>query len=90
MKLFVGTKIIKACPMTRGAYNEYRGWKIPADENPDDAGYLVEYTDSDNSNMEGHKGYVTWTPEKPFEMAYREIDENSLNAIVDYRLNAAG
>ena len=29
MTAFVGTKSVLAVPMTRGDYNEYRGWKIP-------------------------------------------------------------
>ena len=40
MKDYIGTKMIQAKPMTRGDYNKYRGWQIPADENPEDEGYL--------------------------------------------------
>ena len=64
MKSYIGTKVIKAKPMTRGEYNHYRGWEIPENENPNDAGYLVEYSD----------GYQSWSPEKQFEDAYRECD----------------
>jgi hypothetical protein len=45
MKTYTGTKTINAKPMTRGDYNKFRGWEIPADEDPAEAGYLVEYTD---------------------------------------------
>ena len=45
MQTFIGTKIIKARPMSRGDYNEYRSWAIPSDEVGTDEGYLVEYTD---------------------------------------------
>ena len=45
MKKYVGTKVIEAKPMTRGDYSKFRGWQIPADENPEDAGYLVKYSD---------------------------------------------
>jgi len=65
MKAYIGTKIIKATPMTRGEYNNYRGWDIPENENPEDEGYLVEYSD----------GYQSWSPEKQFEEAYRECDK---------------
>ena len=41
MKKYVGTKVIEAKPMTRGDYSKFRGWQIPADENPEDKGYLV-------------------------------------------------
>lgn len=57
MKKFIGTKMIEAKEMTRGDYNMYRGWKIPADE-----GYLVRYSD----------GYESWSPKKQFEEAYRD------------------
>lgn len=66
MKKYIGTKMIKAQPMTRGAYNEYRGWTIPENENPDDEGYLVVYTDSDN--------YESWSPKDVFDRAYRSCD----------------
>ena len=64
MKQYIGTKMIHARPMTRGAYNEYRGWTIPADENPEDDGYLIRYPD----------GYESWSPKAVFEEAYRETD----------------
>lgn len=66
MKNYIGTKLIKAEPMTRGAYNEYRGWQIPKDENPEDEGYLVRYSDS----------YVSWSPKEVFESAYLEVNDN--------------
>ena len=55
MKKYVGTKQIEARPMTRGEYNIYRGWQIPADEDPNDKGYLVKHSD----------GYESWSPERP-------------------------
>lgn len=63
MKTYIGTKIIKAQPMTRGAYNVQRGWTIPENENPEDPGYMVQY---DNE-------YISWSPKVVFEAAYREI-----------------
>ena len=42
---YVGIKQLETVPMTRGEYNAYRGWTIPADENPEDKGYLVKYSD---------------------------------------------
>ena len=70
MKQYTGTKTIKATPMTRGVYNELRGWKVPDDENPSDEGYIVEYPDS-KSNVEGFTGYISWSPVIPFENAYK-------------------
>lgn len=34
MKTYIGCKQIQAEPMTLGAYNERRGWTIPANEDP--------------------------------------------------------
>ena len=64
MKTYIGTKVIEAKPMNRGDYNKYRGWEIPADENPTDKGYLVKYPD----------GYESWSPAKVFEEAYSAFD----------------
>lgn len=72
MRDFYGTKHIKAHPMLRGTYTRYRGWEVPADENPEDEGYLVEYVDSPNPNHPKHDGYISWSPKKVFESAYRE------------------
>ena len=69
----IGTKIVDARPMTRGDYCAVRGWNVPQDEKADDAGYLVEYTDKADSNLEGFRGYVTWSPADVFEMAYRPL-----------------
>lgn len=69
--LFIGTKLIAATPMKLGAYNEYRGWEIPEDEDPDTDGYLVEYMDGGRSNHKDHEGYISWSPKPVFDMAYR-------------------
>lgn len=61
---YIGVKVINAKPMTRGDYNDYRGWTIPENENPADEGYLVVYPD----------GYESWSPKKVFEEAYRQCD----------------
>ena len=42
MKHYIGTKTVMAQPMSRGAYNKYRGWELPDDEDPNDEGMLVE------------------------------------------------
>lgn len=60
MKDYLGVKMLKARPMTLGDYNAYRGWGIPANENPESEGYLVQYAD----------GYESWSPRVAFESAY--------------------
>lgn len=72
MQRFIGTKIILAVAMTRAAYNEFRGWPLPADENGADEGYLVEYQDGGKPNVPTHAGYVSWSPKEQFDNAYRE------------------
>jgi len=73
MNRYIGVKQINAKPMTREEYNEFRGWAVPKDENPDDAGYLVEYVDGGKANTDQFKGYVSWSPKDVFERAYREV-----------------
>lgn len=70
MNLFVGTKLIKARPMTRGEYNIYRGWRLPAGELGSDPGYLVEYLDGGPTTHPKHDGYISWSPKDVFEKAY--------------------
>lgn len=72
---YIGTKIINARPMNRQEYNNYRGWQVPEDEDPTDEGYLVEYVNSPTTNMpHGHTNYISWSPKKEFDEAYRRTD----------------
>lgn len=71
MKTYIGTKIINAWPMYRGKYNAMRGWPMPANENPDDEGYLVEYLDGGARNHPAYDGYISWSPADVFERSYR-------------------
>lgn len=73
MEKFIGTKMVEAKPMTRGEYNKYRGWTIPANENPVDNGYLVRYSD----------GYESWSPQKQFEEAYRDCEGMSFGIVLE-------
>lgn len=71
MTTVMGTKEVKSTPMNRGAYNIYRGWELPSDEDGSDDGYLIEYKDA-NSNHPNHSGYVSWSPKANYLTAYRE------------------
>ena len=71
MKQYIGTKTLNAKPMTRGEYNTLRGWAIPADENPVDAGYLVEYLDGGKANHPDFANYISWSPSDVFERSYK-------------------
>ena len=70
---YIGTKRIDAEPMTRGDYNKYRGWTIPADENPADEGYLVRYSD----------GYESWSPKSTFEATYKKSGEMNFGHAIE-------
>lgn len=62
MKQYIGIKVVAARPMTRGDYNIFRGWQIPADEDPADEGYVMKY----------ENGHVQWLPKDMFESDYKE------------------
>ncbi len=70
MQRYIGNKVIKALPMTRLEYNEFRGWALPEDEDGADEGYLVEYVDGGQANTSQYAGYVSWSPKAVFERAY--------------------
>lgn len=63
LEMHIGTKLVKAAPMSRGEYNNYRGWQIPPDEDPNDKGFLIVY----------EHGYESWSPKDVFEKSYREV-----------------
>ena len=70
MKQYIGIKVVAARQMTRGDYNIFRGWQIPADEDPTDEGYVMKY----------ENGHVQWLPKDMFESDYKEYDESTLLA----------
>ncbi len=70
MKKYIGTKIVKAKQMTRLEYNILRGWSLPADENGEDRGYLVEYVNDGRPNHAKIEGCITWSPANVFEEYY--------------------
>jgi hypothetical protein len=74
----IGHKNIMATPMSRGDYNKYRGWELPSNERYDDDGYLIEYESrvGEASNVQGHEGYVSWSPKQVFDDAYHNVHES--------------
>ncbi len=83
MKTYIGTKIVKLQPMTRAAYNDYRKWALPADEDGADEGYLVEYTDGGAANHPDHDGYISWSPKAQADAAYRATDGMSFGLAIE-------
>lgn len=73
MNKYIGSKKIKATPMNRAEYNEFRGWDLPTDEDGTDEGYLVEYLDGGKPNVNGFKGYISWSPKEQFDNAYQDV-----------------
>lgn len=95
MQKYIGTKLVLAAPMTRGDYNHYRGWTIPANEDPEDVGYLVEYLDGGEPNHEDHEGYISWSPANVFERSYHPTKDLAFGAVVaglkcGYRFTRSG
>jgi hypothetical protein len=72
MRNYIGAKIIRAEPMTRGDYNDHKGWTIPDNENPNDEGYLVKYSDT----------YESWSPKEVFDIAYRELNSDEVGLLL--------
>jgi hypothetical protein len=69
MPLFNCHKQVYALPMSRGIYNDVRGWDVPFDENTEDEGYLVVY------NCGTEDEYVSWSPKHVFDDGYTEYKE---------------
>ena len=65
-------KDVHATPMTRGVYNAYRGWTMPAGEVAEDPGYLVVY------NKDTPDQYESWSPKRIFDAGYIELPGSGL------------
>ena len=69
MKSYIGSKIIQAEPMDEVSFlREVKGKTVNHETRP---GYKVVYPD----------GYTSWSPQKVFETAYREITQSEFNLI---------
>ena len=76
MEEYIGTKVIKAEPMTRGEYAELSGRNsilTEKGESESDAGYHVRYAD----------GYESWSPAKAFEDAYQPFEKMSFGHAIE-------
>ena len=63
MENYIGVKIVKAEPMSKGEFNRRKG-AVSSLEQSEEEGYIVKYPD----------GYVSWSPKDVFEKAYRKLD----------------
>lgn len=89
LRTFVGTKKIKAFPMTWGQYCELRGIPVTQDGNPtltpQTLGYLVEYPDTEHLNDPRFDGYVSWSPSKVFVESYQPAETEQDLIKIDIR-----
>lgn len=68
LKLYIGTKMVKAEPMVKSAAVT-KGWARPSSEgNEDVPGYHVQYTNPDGSI------YDSWSPKDVFEQSYQIVE----------------
>lgn len=75
MQCAIGVKMIAFMAMTRGVYNDLRGWDTPVGENPKDQGFLIEYLGQGNPNHTQYDNYISWTPKDVFEQSYYPIED---------------
>lgn len=68
LKLYIGTKMVKAEPMAKSAAVT-KGWARSSSEgNEDVPGYHVQYTNPDGST------YDSWSPKDVFEQSYQIVE----------------
>ena len=72
--IYIGTKIIKAVPMTSDEFKKSKGQEIGLEENA--AGYRVQYED----------GYVSWSPKNVFERCYRPLSNSEIHLVREFNL----
>ena len=76
-KPFIGIKMVKAVPMTLGAYNKFRGWDMPENEEPKNKGFLIMYP---GETQPDGKDYISWSPEMPFQHGYMPTTKMDFSA----------
>lgn len=67
LKLYIGTKMVKAEPMVKSAALA-KGWARPSEGNQDAPGYHVQYINPDGSI------YDSWSPKDVFEQSYQIVE----------------
>jgi len=75
MLAYIGTKVILAEHMTKGAFNAGFKGVVHPEGKADEEGYHVQY-----SNPDGSK-YDAWSPTVVFERAYRVISDDEIKLI---------
>jgi hypothetical protein len=68
-KIYIGTKIIAAEPMTEA---EFIVSKMHFDKG---AGLIMDHPNRDGYRVRYEDGYISWSPKEVFERCYREVTE---------------
>lgn len=75
MKRFNALKKVTAKPMTRGEYNDLRGWNVNVSTSAkDDEGYLIVDPEIEANTLSYH-GEVSWVPKENFERHYYKSND---------------
>lgn len=77
MKRFNALKKVTAKPMTRGEYNDLRGWNVSTSAK-DEEGYLIVDPEIE-ANTSSYHGEVSWVPKENFEKYYYEPDDQQVD-----------
>ena len=72
-KVYIGTKVIRAEPMSNEAWLRSQNKWQEGQETAGD-GYKVQYED----------GYLSWSPKHVFERCYRELSNQEIDMTSDY------
>lgn len=84
MKNYIGTELVKATPMNRLDYNNFRDYgALPDDLNGNDEGYLVEFIDGRPPNHKDFDGYIFWALKERFENTFRETKGLSFGIAIE-------
>lgn len=72
--IYIGTKIVKAEPMTSDDFKRFKGQTPGLEENAH--GYKVVYDD----------GYTSWSPKAVFERCYRPLSNKEIHVVRSFNL----
>ena len=78
---YAGAMTVHATSMTRKEYNDFRDWTLPADENGDDEGYLIEDREG-KKNTEWLDGFVQWLPVDEFTRKFSNLSNLNTGEII--------
>ena len=73
MKQFNALKKVNAKPMTRGEYNDLRGWNVSTSAK-DEEGYLIVDPEIEANTLSYH-GEVSWVSKENFEKHYYKSND---------------